>query len=707
MLSLMVLAVHRGASAAEHELRWIKSDQASSTSAAVVVGAELPLAHTAQLWPVDSQGNVVAPGHAEPQSQLAIDRLEAALRETGSDLGDLVRLNVYAARAEVVPVFRAAFGRRAAGKGRPAVTYVVGDLARRDAVLALDAVAVARMRKPPPPSGNAAPAIARFGSRVAVMPAGARFFISGQAEPGASLAESTRRTLKSLGATLRYLRLDLSRVVQVKAFFQPIQSAGDVEKQIADFFDASGLPPVILVEWRARQPIEIELVASGRGGEGDGAIAFLTPPGLKASPVFSRVARVGRSPLVYISGQYGTAGTGGAGEVESIFDSLRTVLAEAGSDFRHMAKATYYVSDPDVSRALNELRPRYYDPARPPAASKIDVTGVGVAGRSITLDMIAVPAAPGGAGPPECGRGLDPQAAGEGWLSLFDGTTDRGWRGASVTSGLLSGGQTTTDFGPCAVRAVLETGGTVSAGGTDYRLSAGPWALATTRGTGTIRLKEGASIRELAVRPLGLASILPTDGLAGWQQISHPRPRPGIAPIWHVADGALRVSGGPGALEYRTPIFGDMVLQVRARTRSRYSNSGVFFRSQPGAYLLGYEAQIYNRCENDNPDEPSLYATGAIDDRQNAWRLVSRDFQPFTLTVIARGPHLATWVNGRQVTDWTDRRPPHENPRSGRRVEPGTIQLQAHDAATDLEILGISVAPLAPDETARATIPDD
>ena len=83
-------------------------------------------------------------------------------------------------------------------------------------------------------------------------------------------------------------------------------------------------------------------------------------------------------------------GTGGE-QVAGVFDRLKAVLARTGSDFRHLAKATYYVSADDASRKLNELRPRYYDPKRPPAASKAVVPGVGMAGRTVTLDMIAVP----------------------------------------------------------------------------------------------------------------------------------------------------------------------------------------------------------------------------------------------------------------------------------------------------------------------------
>ena len=67
------------------------------------------------------------------------------------------------------------------------------------------------------------------------------------------------------------------------------------------------------------------------------------------------------------------------------------------------------------------------------------------------------------------------------------------------------------------------------------------------------------------------------------------------------------------------------------------------------------------------------------------------------MTVIATGPHIATWVNGHQLTDWTDTRPPHDNPRQGLRTKPGTIQLQAHDPGSNLEFKNIRVGDLGDD----------
>ena len=51
---------------------------------------------------------------------------------------------------------------------------------------------------------------------------------------------------------------------------------------------------------------------------------------------------------------------------------------------------TYYVPDQDASDMLNKMRPEFYDPERPPAASKVMVHGVARSDRTLTMDMIAV-----------------------------------------------------------------------------------------------------------------------------------------------------------------------------------------------------------------------------------------------------------------------------------------------------------------------------
>src|SRR5205823_14711078 len=101
---------------------------------------------------------------------------------------------------------------------------------------------------------------------------------------------------------------------------------------------------------------------------------------------------------------------------------------------------------------------------------------------------IAVPAQEAGEGAPEYGRGLTAEETQAGWIGLFDGTTDFGWAGARVKDGRLGGGQTTTEFGPCSLRAVIESGGTITAGAKDYRVDPGSWSLPATEAHGRIRL---------------------------------------------------------------------------------------------------------------------------------------------------------------------------------------------------------------------------
>jgi enamine deaminase RidA (YjgF/YER057c/UK114 family) len=547
-------------------------------------------------------------------------------------------------------------------------------------------------------------------SVVSVSPNGTRIYVSGQAERNRLLPEATRKTLESLRATLRFLGRGDKDIVQLKAFLSPMADASVVRREFAAFFGKRPVPPLVLVEWKSSPtvPIEIELVAWGGKNHAGEAVEYLTPPGMKASPVYSRVARINHSRSIYVSGLFASGPTdqnadantpqAGQREVKEIFLTLDSILKKAGSDFRHLVKATYYVSTDSASSKLNELRPNYYDPQRPPAASKAVVASVGRPGLGLTMDMIAVPTLNherSELGPAEYGHGLSADDALAGWISLFDGRTTFGWKGALVENGLLSGGLSTTEFGNCELRATFARGGSLSIGNVKVQVHDGDFKMKTTSHdksqVGSIRLGENVQLKRLALRPIGMKSLFNGYDLTGWKRVDRPRLPEEKRPLWQVEDGTLHAVGGPGCLEYQKNRFGDMLLQLDLRTRVRHANSGVFFRAIPGDLMNGYEAQIFNRCEDGDPDRPARWCTGGIDDRQNARRLVSRDGRFFRMTIIAHGPHLATWVNGFQQTDWTDHRPPHANPRQGRRTDPGVIQLQAHDSGTDVEFKNITI----------------
>ena len=122
------------------------------------------------------------------------------------------------------------------------------------------------------------------------------------------------------------------------------------------------------------------------------------------------------------------------------------------------------------------------------------------------------------------------------------------------------------------------------------------------------------------------------------------------------------------------------------------ANSGVFFRCIPGQYQNGYEAQIQNSLKENDRTKPLDFGTGAIYRRIPARKVVSNDNEWFTMTIVAEGKRIATWVNGYQTVDWTDDRQADENPRKGYRAAKGPISLQGHDPTTDILFRNIRIA---------------
>ena len=112
---------------------------------------------------------------------------------------------------------------------------------------------------------------------------------------------------------------------------------------------------------------------------------------MTASPVYSRVARINRGPTIFI-GDIASPATGSVdAQLQTSFDALDKLLVQTNSDFKQLVKATYYVTDDEIGKAHNAIRPKFYDSTRPPAASKAVVAGTGHPGSRYVMDMIAVP----------------------------------------------------------------------------------------------------------------------------------------------------------------------------------------------------------------------------------------------------------------------------------------------------------------------------
>lgn len=345
------------------------------------------LAHTAQLMGDGAD--------LKAQIDSALVHVDAALQSGGSSLAKAVKLNVYVTQNSATSAIEAALAERFKGDHQPAVSFVTTTLPEAKALVAMDAVGVEfadSITHPP-----AAEFGGRIGSACAVMPVGTRVYISGQAEKGdGTLADATRQTMASLGRTLEFLGLSDVQVVQIKAFLSPMARCTEAEKEISAFYGDVRPPPCVFVEWQSTLPIEIEMIVSAWSDPSalskGPSVEVRTPPGMTTPAVYSRLTIARHPTTIYTSGLY-PADPKAAPEAQlrSLFTNLKQCLDLGGSDWMHLVKATYYVNDDELSKQHNLVRPDYFSPRRPPAASKAVVAGTGRDGQGITMDFVVVP----------------------------------------------------------------------------------------------------------------------------------------------------------------------------------------------------------------------------------------------------------------------------------------------------------------------------
>lgn len=359
------------------DIRRLPASAATGVAASVRV-PDQPLVFTGQIFAANLSGD------PRRQSEGALEALAAVLAPAGATLAGIVRLNAYVADEASVAAVQAAVALRF-GDAPPAFTLAYSPLPPAGARVAFDAIAVTTRR---PEKVEVLTATA------AVLPSGGKIFISGQVVRGTDLGTGANLTMSGLFRSLTHLGLSKADVVQVKAFIQPFADHAAAAREIAASFAGGPVPPIVIMEWVSDIFAEIELVASagGRSIQASDGIVYTTLPWLTPSPRFSHLSQVAAgTPLIFISAIHGEDASDPRRQMKTMFERLGSVLFEAGSSYRNLAKATYYLQHPETRVLLGDIRAVYFDPTRAPAASALGVKSLGHPGRAAAIDMIAVP----------------------------------------------------------------------------------------------------------------------------------------------------------------------------------------------------------------------------------------------------------------------------------------------------------------------------
>ncbi|GAB4132086.1 hypothetical protein [Thermopirellula anaerolimosa] len=356
-------------------------------ASSVVVVHQRPLLFTRQLsLQADGGGSVEG----------LVSKLATILEAGGSDLSRLVRLNVYISAAEDGEKFPAELLKALPTGCAPVVTVIQTPLPDAAEKAAIDAVAAVEgdveavaVKSLTPEADTPRPA------DYSATPQDRLVFLSGRPEKG-DTAEAAKASIQGQLALADELGCRPADIVQVRVFLTKMDDAPLVLDAVRAAFADNPVPPVSFVTWIASAPVEIEMIAwrakTGNDGADDvGPIRFYNPPDVKPSPNFSRATVVHSPTLIFTDGYLARQDADGMGQTRDVFSQLTESLGSVGSDLRHGAKVHYFVSDDDASKAVDVLRKEYLDPARPPAASKAKVPGLGRSKRGVCIDCIAVP----------------------------------------------------------------------------------------------------------------------------------------------------------------------------------------------------------------------------------------------------------------------------------------------------------------------------
>jgi len=207
-------------------------------------------------------------------------------------------------------------------------------------------------------------------------------------------------------------------------------------------------------------------------------------------------------------------------------------------------------------------------------------------------------------------------------------------------------------------------------------------ALRYRERTGYIALQDiGARVyfRRIRIRTLPSKdkweSLFNGRDFSGWHIADHAH--------WEVRNGVIHASNGSGYL-ITDRKFQDFELKAAVRTSYR-ANGGIFFRwNREKTGDRGYEAQIRNSPDAAHPTGSLYEVERARDDD------IVRDYEWFAMHIVAKGPHIIIFVNGKKTAEIFD----------AKKVWPGSIALQMHRGNAWVDFKDIKIKDLSPKASA-------
>ncbi len=129
----------------------------------------------------------------------------------------------------------------------------------------------------------------------------------------------------------------------------------------------------------------------------DSDLRFLNPTTMAPPAGYSHVAQVSGGKLVFLSGQVATDRSGNLvgpnhlpAQTRQVFENLKAGLEAAGTDFAHVVKLTFYLTDISRIGVVREVRDRFVDARHPPASTAVEIRRLVREDFLIEVDAVAV-----------------------------------------------------------------------------------------------------------------------------------------------------------------------------------------------------------------------------------------------------------------------------------------------------------------------------